>query len=170
MRGDPVFEEFLQPAMRAKATAELATRGAGAIPVLEALFSGEAKNAFGVPYVKLGTPLDCALAAAGLLGPLAKPLEPHLREALLRGHIYAAHALGQLGSIEEATVLALSAKLSDPSRISWEAANVLARFGLRLHPSVLEAVRAFPQAERVVTAATASRPTATERPAIRTSG
>ncbi|MCV2366462.1 hypothetical protein LNV23_23815 [Paucibacter sp. DJ1R-11] len=153
MQPDPVFEEFLQPATRARATTELAARGAEAIPVLRSLFSGEAKNAFGVPYIKLGTPLDCALVAAGRMGPLSKPLEPYIRDALSIGCNYAAHALASIGTLEEATISALATQLKNPLLISTDSAVTLAHCGQLNHPSVIEAVKSSLQAERAVAAA-----------------
>jgi hypothetical protein len=150
MRPDPIFEEFLQPSQRAKATVELVARGAEAIPVLITLLSGEAKNAFGVPYIRLGNPLDCALVAAGRLGALSKPLEPYIREALSSGHVYAASALGFLGTLEEATVVELAAQLAGNVILSTEAAASLVRCGQVGHPSVVKAARSSPQAAQAL--------------------
>lgn len=70
-----IFERFLIPSERTKATAELASQKEAALLVLTSLFDGSAKNQHGIPYRELGTPLDCGLVAAGRLGPIAKPLE-----------------------------------------------------------------------------------------------
>lgn len=87
---EQIFAAFLKPGERASATYKLASLGVDAIPILKSLFSGEAKNRWGVSYSKLGMPLDCGLLTIKLLGPLAKPLEPFIREYLHFGYIYAA--------------------------------------------------------------------------------
>ncbi len=61
-----LFERFLSPAERHIATHNLASLGTDALPILESLFSGSAKNQFGVPYSQIGT-IDCALIVVGLL-------------------------------------------------------------------------------------------------------
>ena len=124
---DPIFERFLQPESCAAATVELADRGELAVPVLEALFNGTAKNRYGIPYRQLGVPLDCALVAAGRLGSLARPLEPFLRAELRGSHPYAAQALGSLGALEEDTVVALAEALCGDILIAAEAAAALVR-------------------------------------------
>lgn len=139
-------ERFLNPAERAAATVELASLGAEAIPILESLFLGEAKNAFGVPYRLLGTPLDCALVATGRLGPLAKPVEPHLREALKSGHIYAAEALRFLGALDEKTIEALAEKLVGDVLLAAESAAALVCCGAVNHPAVENVVQASSEA------------------------
>jgi hypothetical protein len=149
MNPDALFERFLSPAERTLATAELASLGARAIPILELLFSGEAKNAAGVSYRLLGSPLDCALVAAGRLGPLAKPLEPYIREALDSGHIYAVEALRFLGALEEKTIEVLVEKLvGSDSLLSGESAATLVRCGAVNHPAVREVERTSPHAAK----------------------
>ena len=136
-----LFEKFSNPSERARATAELASLGVEAIQPLHLLFSGEAKNSFGVPYRQLGMPLDCGLVVAGRLGPLAKPLEKHLREALAGGHIYAAEALGQLGTLAEESIEALVTTLVAKTDIAFESACALVYSGCSSHPAVAKAVR-----------------------------
>ncbi len=88
-----IFERFLQPSERAAATIELVTQGAAALPILQSLLSGEATNSWGVPYRKLGVPVDCALVAIQRLGPIALPLEAYVKHEIENGHSYAADAL-----------------------------------------------------------------------------
>jgi hypothetical protein len=133
---DPVFERFLVPSDRAQATHELAARGALAVPLLQALFSGQATNQNGVAYPQLGMPLDCGLVAASHLGQLARPLEPYLREELIKGHPYAAQALGSLGTLENESILGLAAALQGNVLLAFEAANALARCHALAHPAV----------------------------------
>lgn len=150
MQPDPVFEQFLDPGKRAIATAELASRGIAAIPILASLFDGKARNSFGVPYIKLGIPIDCALVVAGKLGSLAKPLEGYLRDAVASGHPYAPQALGAIGSLEEASIMALADQLGCNSIASAEAAYVLVRYGFQNHDSVLKAIQSSENAAKSI--------------------
>ena len=135
------FERFLTPKERARATSELASRGADALPVLEALFSGQAKNERGVPYLSLWMAVDCGLVAAARLGALAKPLEAHLRAALRQGHHYAAPALGALGSLDEESIVALARALDDGKiDMAFESAFALIRCDALQHASVKQIV------------------------------
>lgn len=88
-----LIEALLSPAERARATHELATYGANAVPVLRSIFDGTAKNQFGVSYCKLGIPIDCALVIVSLLGQVAAPLEEFVRQQLTADHPYAENAL-----------------------------------------------------------------------------
>lgn len=99
---DPVIADqfcrsFLRPADRALATHELAALGSAALPVLRAIFSGEARNDDGIPYRQLGMPVECSLVAIKLLGATARPLEPFVRAELASGHAYAEDALRAIG-------------------------------------------------------------------------
>ena len=146
MNRDALFDRFTNPSERALATAELASLGVGAIQILQRLFSGEARNSFGVPYRQLGMPMDCGLVAAGRLGPVAKPLEHYLREALTAGHVYAAEALGKLGFLDELSIEALADTLAVNDGISFESAHALVRSGHTKHPAVVKAVQGSPWA------------------------
>jgi hypothetical protein len=95
------FEDFLNPGKRHIATHQLAALGKEAMPILRSLFSGEAKNRWGIPYIKIGA-LDAGLVTVGLLGSLAKSLEPFVREYIIVGHPYAPEALRQMGAIKKA--------------------------------------------------------------------
>jgi len=133
-----IFERFLDPGQRSVATKELADQGKDALPVLESLFDGTAKNQWGIPYRQLGTPVDCALVAATRLGPTAIPLEPYLRAEVLRGHSYAVEALVALGSLQDESIVALSSQLEADNLLAYEAASALVRAGHADHPSVKE--------------------------------
>ena len=91
------LRSFQSPSDRARATCELALCGQEAVPLLRSILDGSAKNEFGVAYGKLGMPIDCALVAITRLGPVAKPLEPLVRQQLSAGHPYAQDALSALG-------------------------------------------------------------------------
>jgi hypothetical protein len=141
------FDRFLSPAERAKATYELASMGKDALPILKALFDGKAVNKWGVRYRDLGMPLDCSLVVARKMGYEAKPLERFLRDAVLSGHMYAPAALGALGSLEEASIAALSRSLSSEDLLfSIEAVGALHIAGLTNHPSVVRELQISPRA------------------------
>ncbi len=145
------FERFLSPTERAKATCELAAMGKDAVPILIALFDGEAVNEWGVRYRDLGTPIDCGLVAAQRLGTGAKPLELFLRDAVLSGHRYAPAALAALGTLEEASIAALSKSLSSEDLLfSAEAAGALHVAGLINHPCVARELEISPHVLRVL--------------------
>lgn len=135
----PLFEQFLKPGARARATHELAALGADALPQLRALFAGEAKNSFGVPYNTLGQPVYCGLVAVSLLGPTARPLEPLVVETLASGFGgYALRALRALGTLQEQSIAAVAEYLSSSSvEESTEAAATLVSCGGLSHPSVV---------------------------------
>ncbi len=133
------FERFLSPSERGKATNDLARLGSDAIPILFSLFSGEAKNKFGVAYRSVGA-LGCGYVTAKLLGELAKPLEPYIRAGIDDGDAYAIEASGNLGELEEETALALAKHLvSDP--FGSVAAYSLVRCGQNINPRVLSILR-----------------------------
>jgi hypothetical protein len=143
----PLLEEFLNPGSRSKATHDLASLGAEALPQLTALLNGEAKNSFGVPYNKLGQPVYCGLVSIFLLGPVARPLERLVAATLTAGFgIYAILALRGMGALKEASIIALAEYL-DPSagEESLEAAIALARAGALNHASVLARTQASPR-------------------------
>jgi hypothetical protein len=50
----PLFEQFLNPGSMLEAEQALLRLGRDALPVLESLFTGDAKNQFGVPLSKVG--------------------------------------------------------------------------------------------------------------------
>src|SRR5262245_37779592 len=135
------FDRFLDPGARSVATHELAAHGAEAVPVLAALFGGTARNASGRPYAEIGA-LDCGFVTARLLGPLARPLEPHLVAGVRRKHIYAVEALGALGRLRDESVeeLARVVAVFDDGGADWnvamEAAAALVRCGALDHPAV----------------------------------
>lgn len=118
----------------------LLSGGADSLPALESLLKGEARNRFGVPYVQLGLPLQCALEVAGRLGPVAKPLEPLLREQLRHGNHTAAMALRSLGSLERDSIVQLAASLEGDLLLATESAMALLANGETEHPAVLEVV------------------------------
>jgi hypothetical protein len=147
---EQIFESFLQPGERANATYRLAALGVDAIPILESLFSGAAKNRWGVSYSKLGMPLDCGLVTIKLLGPLAKPLEPFVRECLHSGHIYAAEALRAIGTLDEASIIELAACLDRNPNLASEAAYTLYCCGVEEHEAVIEIVNFSPFASQIL--------------------
>ena len=117
---EQIFESFLQPGERANATHQLADLGVDAVPILKSLFNGEAKNRWGVSYSKLGIPLDCGLITIKLLGNLAKPLEPFVRDCLHSGHIYAAEALRAIGTLDETSIIELASCLDKNANLASE--------------------------------------------------
>jgi hypothetical protein len=93
---DKFVRAFLSPKDRAEATHELASHKQEALPVLQSILDGTAKNEFRVPYRDLGMPVDCALVTIKLLGTVAKPLESLVRREPAAGHPYAADALSAI--------------------------------------------------------------------------
>jgi hypothetical protein len=130
--------------------------------VLEALFTGEARNAFGQRYDTQGAPLDCGYVTAGLLGSGAKPLERYLRAGAVRRHIYAVQALGRLGDLEPESVEALAGVLAefDAASHDWnfaiEAAAALVRCQADRHPAVTAVVPSTGRAAECLDMARAS--------------
>lgn len=92
------------------ATHELAALGERAIPILESLFDGSAKNASGSSYCKIGA-LGCGYITVGILGPLANELESYVREGIQQDDPYAIEAAGALSEIEQETAFALAQAL-----------------------------------------------------------
>lgn len=147
-----IFEEFLNPSTMIEAEQRLLALGEQALPLLESLLTGDAKNRFGVPYRTLGLPLQCGLEVARRLGPVAIPLERYLRDELKKGDRTAATALGSLGQLQEASVVELAACLQDESwDLSFEAAAALVRCGAAQHSAVSKAMRQSPKAREVMT-------------------
>ena len=145
-----IFEQFLSPSTMIEAEQRLLALGDQALPMLESLLAGDAKNRFGVPYRTLGLPLRCTLEVARRLGPIAKPLERYLRDELKSGDPVAAMALGSLGQLEEASVVELVAALQDESwDLSFEAAAALVRCGAAQHSAVSKAMNESPKARDV---------------------
>jgi hypothetical protein len=134
------FERFLNPGSILEAEKELVALGEDAIPLLELLFSGLAKNHFGVPYRQLGLPVDCGIHVALQLGSMAKPLERHLRLELRNGNPYAATALGGLGSLEQQSVTELASALTKDLNIATESAAALIRCGQITNAAVVKVV------------------------------
>jgi hypothetical protein len=130
---------------------ELIALGPDAIPVLASVLTGEAANAFGVPYRELGLPLRCALEVAIRLGPIARPLESLLRAELHRGNFAAAVALGTLGSVDESSIEELAAHLDFATNkqngflrvpdLTCESAVALFKLGHEVHPAVTAALQ-----------------------------
>lgn len=141
----PYFHRFQATGTMLDAEQELLELGEAAVPVLASLFSGEACNEFGVPYRKLGLPLRCAIEVACRLGPVAKPLEPYLREEVERGDHVAAMALGMLGALEPKTVEVLAESLDAGLDLSSESARALI---LSHEGSSAPVVRALSRSER----------------------
>lgn len=142
LMAEQIFESFLNldSAAFIEAEKQLLVRGVDALPVLESLLKGEAKNSSGVPYRQFGRALRCALEVALRLGPVAKPLEPYMREELLHGDITAARALGSLGKLEEASIKELAASLDGDVNLSTESAAALINCGEAEHHLVSEAI------------------------------
>jgi hypothetical protein len=108
-----------------EAESALIQMGNNAIPLLEALLNGEAKNDFGVPYRNLGLPLRCGLEAIIRLGEVAKPLEALLAAELAKGQAVAATALGSLRSLNQASIDVLANSLDGDLDLAYEAATAL---------------------------------------------
>jgi hypothetical protein len=134
-----------------EAEQEMVAMGAGAVPVLEAIFSGQAKNEFGVPYRQLGLPLNCALETARRLGPAAKPLESRIRAELARGVYYAAAiAMRSLAPLEDESVVALANALGNNENLDlrFEAALTLLQLGHSTHAAVQRCLAENPAAAK----------------------
>lgn len=108
--------------------------------LLRSLFDGTATNKSGIPYRQLGIPIDCALVAVAYLGPIAKPLEPYLREEVRSGHPYASSALAVLGILQDESVAALASQLDAEHLLAAEAANALVCTGNNQHIAVKAAM------------------------------
>lgn len=142
--------KLTSPRTMMAAEEQFLSAGADAVPVLAAIFSGESKNEFGVPYRQLGLPLRCAMEIACRLGPVAKPLEPYMREEVKAGSWVAASALRRMPPLEEGTIEALADALdADDPDLTYEAARTLMEQRLAEHPAVRNRLAASPIAERV---------------------
>lgn len=96
--GNDFFPEaFLIPSKRGWATNELASYGERAVPLLRAILDGSAVNQYGVPYRRLGMPVDCALVTVKMLGPTAGSLRELVQAEVGASHPYAEAALRALG-------------------------------------------------------------------------
>jgi hypothetical protein len=137
----PIFEQWLSTSTMVAAEQDLVSQGDTAIPILQALLDGSAKNGYGVPYRALGLPLRCALEVAARLGPKAKPLEPLLVMDLEAGNAAAAAALGQIGQASDQAIerLARSMVSAQPVdfNLPFEAARALMRLDVATHPAVM---------------------------------
>jgi hypothetical protein len=112
---------------------------------------GDAKNSQGIPYRKLGLPLDCAIHVAGKLGTIAKPLERYLSAALRDGNPYAAAAMSQLGGLAAESIQVLADSLDSTSiDLRLEAAVTLLDGGYLGSPEVQEAMARAERAQRAV--------------------
>lgn len=151
-------EQFNSLSERAHATHDLAALGAAAVPVLGAIFSGAARNQFGVAYRDTGQPLLCSFVTAGLLGTLARDLEPYLRAGVQSGHVYAVDAIARIGPISEGSIQALAQCLREKSLIAMEAAAALKACGELSNPIVTAVVASNAYAARVVERASSYRP------------
>ncbi|HEL5039616.1 hypothetical protein ACNJRW_04275 [Stenotrophomonas maltophilia] len=133
-----------------EAEMELIALGEGAIPILETLFNGEARNDYGIPYRNLGLPLECAMETVSRLGPTAKPLEHYLRAEVPRWGRVAARCLGNMGTLEEETIVVLADALrSDDTLLVAEVPYVLIRYGAGEHPAVVAALSQSEKARRL---------------------
>jgi hypothetical protein len=131
------FERFLSPSESASAVSELANLGELAIPILESLFNGSAKNKFGTPYRSLPA-LGCGFVTVKFLGASAKGLEVYVREGIERDHAYAIEAAGYLSEIEEETAHVLArALIRNPAS---EASASLVRCGYAENAGVIEII------------------------------
>jgi len=133
-----VYEE-LNSANALPVMKELEELGEGALPLLEDIFSGIAKNKFGVEYRSLGMPLTRALIVARNLGNVSKPLEHYFTDELKNMHPEAPAALGALSELEEESIEALCEALKVDLLYSIEAAAVLSKFELLNHEAVKNA-------------------------------
>ncbi len=138
---DSLFERFTSTATMMEAEFELLALKEGAVPILESFLSGEAKDRSGAPWRERGLPLRCALEVARRLGPVAKRLEPYLREQLKAGHSVAAMALRSLQTLEEASIAQLAESLgnTDDIDLPYESAAALIDCGYSDHPLVVAA-------------------------------
>jgi hypothetical protein len=148
-----LFDRFESPGTMLEAEQELVSLGEAAVPILATLFSGEARNQFGVPYRKLGLPLRCAIETASRLGRIAKPLEPYLRDEVRKGDHSAAMALRSLGRIEQESVNALAASLLGDFDLSHESAFTLVCCGEAENPEVRKIVESSQKAATLLSRA-----------------
>lgn len=145
-----LISELTSPQTMMAAEEEFLKAGADAIPVLAAIFNGEAKNEFGVPFRKLGLPLRCALEIVKRMGPIAKPLERYIRDEVARGvHWPAAAALRYMPPLEDESVVALAGALKGDFDMAHEAACTLVQLGHSEHPVVRHEVATSPEASKV---------------------
>lgn len=145
-----LFNRFGSPGSMIEAEQELLALGEAAVPILTTLFSGEARNEFGVPYRELDLPLRCAIEVAKRLGRIAKPLEPYLRDELKRGDHSAAMALSALGDLEQETVNALAASLHGDFDLSHESAYALVCCGEAENSEVRKVVESSERASALL--------------------
>lgn len=118
-------ERFLQPGERARAVSELEALGAEAIPLLGLLFSGEAKNAFGISYSTLGAPIDCALVVLSRIECSDSGIESHLRGHLRARNPYAPSALAGFDRLSEDTIHCLEEIAEEASPLGVECRRIL---------------------------------------------
>ncbi|MDR3417731.1 MAG: hypothetical protein P4L83_16255 [Nevskia sp.] len=131
-----------------QAELELIAKGQDAVPILESLLSGEAKNDLGIPYRDLGLPLRCALEIISRLGPTARAVEPLVRQELRAGHFAAAQALSSFESVQEDSIIELAAHLGQGGDIGWESAAAILQLGVESHPAVRAVIEGSRQAAK----------------------
>ena len=141
------YDRFLLPAERHIATHELASLEKEALPILESLFNGSAKNKFGVPYNKIGA-TSCGYVAVKLLGAIAKPLEVYVRAGIEKDDNYAIEAAGYLWEIDQETAIALAkALVRNPAS---EAGASLLRCSKSENPEVIKIISSDPTAAKSI--------------------
>ena len=136
------FERFLTQSERGSATHDLASLGEQALPILETLFNGSAKNKFDIPYSKIGA-LGCGYVTVSLLKDIAKPLEQYVRKGIEDNHPYAIEAARYLPDIEEETAIALAYSLIQKH---YEASYVLVETGKDKNSKVIDIIKEYPEA------------------------
>ena len=145
-----VYERLSHPSSMMAAEMELLAMGVDALPILESIFSGEAKNSFGVPYKQFGLARQCALEIAVRMGSSAKSLEPYVREEVLRGaQPAAARAMRAFAPLQDASVIALAKNVgrSGSLDVSLESALTLFKLGYADHPSLRHQLGELPSAQ-----------------------
>ncbi len=149
-KGKSVYERLSHPSSMMDAEMELLVTGVDALPVLESIFSGDAKNLFGMPYKEFGLARQCALEIAVRMGSSAKLLEVYIRDEVLRGvQPAAARAMRGFAPLEDASVIALAKNVgrSGSLDVSLESALTLVRLGYADHPAVLRQLSELPSAQ-----------------------
>ena len=127
-------ERFNSPAERASATHALAKMRKSALPILEAIFSGAAKNPYGVAYRDQGMPLLCSYVIAGKLGVLAQSLEPYVHAGVRAHCSYAVEALACMGPLSALSISVLTECAAERGLVAWEAADLLRSAGVARKP------------------------------------
>lgn len=139
-----------------QAEQELIDLGVDAVAILATLFNGQACNESGIPYRRLGLPLQCAIEVARRLGVVAKPLEPYLLMELKNENLAAALALGSLGTLTIQSVEALSQFLDGNNDLSFDSARALIGCGEIYSMPVQQAIKSSDRAAYVIARISAS--------------